>query len=99
MKAFLIAASLFCLIASPAFPAKASSGSSLLDFIKGYRDAQAGRYDSAIEYYRSALSLDPGSASIRTELALLYVKKGEFNRAEALLKESVQAEPDRKSVV
>ncbi len=91
MKKFLIIL-LFVVLASPAF-AGGETGSSLFSFLEGYRSAQAGRYDEAIEHYKSALSDDPGSASIRGELALVYVKKGEYDKAETLLKESVQIDP------
>ena len=92
MKRFLVAI-LFVVLASPAFAASGETGSSLFSFLKGYESAQAGRYDEAIEHFKSALSRDPGSASIRGELALVYVKKGEYDKAGILLKEAVRIDP------
>ena len=68
-----------------------------LYFLEGYRSSQAGKYDEALQYYKSALSLDPGSAQIKNEMALLYVKKGELDNAETLLKESVQGRAEEPS--
>ncbi len=89
MKKIFTVVFLVFFAASPALAAK-GSGSAFLYFLEGYKSGQAGRYDEALQYYKSALSLDPGSAQIRSEMALLYVKKGELDNAETLLKESVR---------
>ncbi len=47
----------------------AENGSAYFSFLKGYRAAQEGRYDQAVENYRAALRSDPNSSSIRSELA------------------------------
>ena len=92
MKKIFTVVFLVFLAASPALAAK-GSGSSFFYFLEGYRSSQAGKYDEALQYYKSALSLDPGSAQIKNEMALLYVKKGDLDSAEKLLKESVEGEP------
>ncbi|MGA2110382.1 MAG: tetratricopeptide repeat protein, partial [Syntrophorhabdales bacterium] len=92
MKRFLITI-LFVVLASPAFAVSGGTGSPLFLFLEGYESSQAGRYDEAIEHFKSALSRDPSSASIRGELALVYVKKGDYDKAETLLTEAVQIDP------
>ncbi|MGD0489212.1 MAG: tetratricopeptide repeat protein, partial [Syntrophorhabdales bacterium] len=92
MKHILTVVFVVFLTYSPALAAK-GSGSAFFYFLEGYRSSQAGRYDEALQYYKSALSRDPGSEQIKNEMALLYVKKGELDHAETLLKESVQGEP------
>ena len=81
---FLICAALLC-----TSDLLAGYSGSVLSFLKGYRAEIRGRYDEAMEFYSEALREDPGSADVRTELALLYIKKGDLHKAEGLLKEAI----------
>ena len=65
-----------------------------LSFLKGYRAAQEGRYQQAIENYKAALNSDPNSSTIRSELALLYTGMGELPKAEEQLKEALRIDPN-----
>jgi tetratricopeptide (TPR) repeat protein len=47
--------------------------SSITNFLQGYRSEMLGKYDEAMERYKSALRLDPDSAELRAEIALLFM--------------------------
>ncbi len=73
--------------------AQADDGSSYFNFLKGYRAAQEGKYEQAIDNYRAALRSNPNSSSIRSELALIYTSMGELPKAEEQLKEALRIDP------
>ncbi|MGH8605858.1 MAG: surface lipoprotein assembly modifier [Gammaproteobacteria bacterium] len=59
----------------------------------GRTAAKVGLPDLAIEKFRSVLERDPKRTSVRLELALAYLKKGDRPAAEAELKKALEAEP------
>jgi tetratricopeptide (TPR) repeat protein len=88
---YLLSIILLAILAAPA--AGDDYTSSIYYFLKGYRSDTQGRHEEAINDYRTALSFNPESSDIRKELALAYLRKGEVNKAEALLTEAVELNP------
>lgn len=66
-----------------------SGDSSIFLFLKGYRSETQGKLDDAIECYKSAIKNDPSSSALRIELAVAYLKKGNLDEAEKVLKETI----------
>lgn len=62
---------------------------SILSYLKGYRSETKGDFEEALNQYKEALKLDPKSSEIRTDMAFLYIKKGEPDRAEELLQKAL----------
>ena len=91
---------LFILLALMPLPILAQEkGSSIVFFLKGYRSEIQGKYEEAMDNYRAALRLDPDSREIRTEIALLYIKKGDVAGAEQLLAEALSIDEDNRNVL
>lgn len=53
-----------------------------------------GNLDNSIKEYEKALSLDPGSSYLMTQLATLYMRKNNITSALQLLKQSLIHDPD-----
>ena len=60
----------------------------------GFAQERAGKPGDAEQTYRRALLLDPRSASLRNNLALLLWERGERDGAARLLREALDIEPD-----
>ena len=73
--------------------------SSILSFLRGYRSEVQGKYDDAIEHYKSALRFDPKSSDIRSELSFSYIRKGEIDKAEPILQEAVKFNENNRSAL
>jgi tetratricopeptide (TPR) repeat protein len=90
MKIIILPLLVSLLLVSPVLAANAvPQPSPLYLFYKGYESVRQGKFNEALEYYKSALSLDPNSDVIKTELAFLFASKGEIQKAETLLVESL----------
>lgn len=56
--------------------------------------ANLGKFSQAEEHYRTALDLDPQHQVARLQLAILYQREGENDKAEAVLREGVKQLPN-----
>ena len=54
---------------------------------RGYANRKLGRIDEGIHYYHQALSIDPDNVLVRSYLGEAYLKKGDSEKARALLAE------------
>lgn len=90
----------FVLVIFLALPAVAGEISSpVVNFLKGYRAEIRGKYDEALDLYRAALRLDPGSVQLRAEIALLFIKKGDVAEAEKILTEALSIRENDRDVM
>jgi Tfp pilus assembly protein PilF len=72
-----------------------SSGNSSYHYSLGTSLMLDGKYAEAAREYEKALSLDPKSAFLASELATLYVKMGELDRALSVCEQSLVHNPTR----
>jgi len=49
--------------------------------------------EKAIDAYTKALEIDSGNADVRTDLGIMYRKKGDFDRAISEFRKAAQADP------
>ena len=95
--AAMVLASIFLLTAAaPGEAAKAatSAGSAAYHYSIGTKLALDGAFPEAAREYEKALQLDPKSTFLSTELATLYVKMGDLDRALAVCEQSLAQNPD-----
>jgi tetratricopeptide (TPR) repeat protein len=78
----IIAITFVLFFVCPLFLMGSDNPGATLSYLKGYLSEIQGNNDEAIGYYGEALRLDPDSSDIRTELASLYIRKREFQKAE-----------------
>lgn len=63
------------------------------DFLLSYKTALSGDFDKAIEMMRDLLAKDPDSVYLKNELGALYLQKGDYERALAVLQEAAAHTP------
>ena len=65
----------------------------------GYALAATGHVGQAVVHYRAALEREPGSAALRTNLAVLLVNLGQRDDARRLLEEALDLAPEHPNTV
>ena len=68
--------------------------SSYYYYLEAQLRIRSGKNNEAIDYMHQALSMDPESIFMRTELASLYLKQKQTEKALELLNGSVEIDPD-----
>ncbi len=68
-------------------------------YLKGLLYGRSGNLRSAIEEYQKTIALDPKSVILHKELAELYLRLGDMNKARAELKDAMVLAPDNLEVL
>jgi tetratricopeptide (TPR) repeat protein len=70
----------------------------LKKYLEAQRLEQAGNFPAAVEAYKEAIALDPGSVELRVALGSLYIKNRNIIDAEAQAREAIKLAPDNLEV-
>src|SRR5215470_9709041 len=73
---------------------KSPRGEAYLHFAKARLAAEQGQYNDAINEYKKALELDPGNASIYSEMADTYLRAQRVREAVAAAQSAIKADPN-----
>ncbi len=90
------------LIAEQRYPAAASRGEALLQqnprhararFLTAYAHQMASQPNQAVAHYQALIEQDPTLPEPRNNLAMIYLARGDYDRASALLVEALHTHP------
>ncbi len=84
-------AALYAIVFAPAAHAKGLSSEQIM---KGHLAQRTGDYDTAAEYYKVAVEIDPAAAEPRLRLSRLYLLFGETEQALGVLNKGLEYRPD-----
>lgn len=95
-KGILVAASLFMLVSCATVSGVKDLSNEYLNIGKEYEGRK--EIDKAIEYYRKALALQPGSRMARFNISQLLLVKGDFDNASEYLEALNREDPENQAV-